>query len=160
MPLMFIPAATGLMTSWGIIRAKLFAYLAIAVITTVLVMVVSARHVSSSCAAAGGAWNFLNTPSFSAFRSACLPTGSAWCCKKRFRLALFNPLLLVIVTILVLVTAHIDYRCLRRGEYLSYLLTPTVCLAVPLYENSHCCAAAGGPSRRYPPFTTLSACWH
>ena len=41
--LMFIPAATGLMTSWGIIRAKLFAYLAIAVITTVLVMVVSGR---------------------------------------------------------------------------------------------------------------------
>ena len=49
--------------------------------------------------------------------------------QKRFRLALFNPLLLsVIVTILVLVTAHIDY--------LSYLLTPaTVCLAVPLYEK-------------------------
>ena len=43
MPLMFIPAATGLMTSWGIIHAKLFAYLAIAVITTVLVMVVSGR---------------------------------------------------------------------------------------------------------------------
>ena len=43
MPLMFIPAATGLMTSRGIIRAKLFAYLAIAVITTVLVMVVSGR---------------------------------------------------------------------------------------------------------------------
>ena len=43
MPLMFSPAATGLMTSWGIIRAKLFAYLAIAVITTVLVMVVSGR---------------------------------------------------------------------------------------------------------------------
>ena len=43
MPLMFIPAATGLMTSWGIIRAKLFAYLVIAVITTVLVMVVSGR---------------------------------------------------------------------------------------------------------------------
>ena len=38
MPLMFIPAATGLMTSWGIIRTKLFA-----VITTVLVMVVSGR---------------------------------------------------------------------------------------------------------------------
>ena len=43
MPMIFIPAATGLMTSWGIIRAKLFAYLAIAVITTVLVMVVSGR---------------------------------------------------------------------------------------------------------------------
>ena len=37
--------------------------------------------------------------------------------QKRFRLALFNPLLLsVIVTILVLVTAHIDYEVLRRGE--------------------------------------------
>ena len=37
MPLMFIPAATGLMTSWGIIRAKLFAYLAIAAFYAVTV---------------------------------------------------------------------------------------------------------------------------
>ena len=59
--------------------------------------------------------------------------------QKRFRLALFNPLLLsVIVTILVLVTAHIDYEVYYAGaKYLSYLLTPaTVCLAVPLYEKS------------------------
>ena len=58
--------------------------------------------------------------------------------QKRFRLALFNPLLLsVIVTILVLVTAHIDYEVYYAGaKYLSYLLTPaTVCLAVPLYEK-------------------------
>ena len=58
--------------------------------------------------------------------------------QKRFRLALFNPLLLsVIVTILVLVTAHIDYEVYYAGaKYLSYLLTPaTVCLAVPLYEQ-------------------------
>ena len=55
--------------------------------------------------------------------------------QKRFRLALFNPLLLsVIVTILVLVTAHIDYEVYYAGA--SYLLTPaTVCLAVPLYEK-------------------------
>ena len=58
--------------------------------------------------------------------------------QKRFRLALFNPLLLsVIVTILVLLTAHIDYEVYYAGaKYLSYLLTPaTVCLAVPLYEK-------------------------
>ena len=58
--------------------------------------------------------------------------------QRRFRLALFNPLLLsVIVTILVLVTAHIDYEVYYAGaKYLSYLLTPaTVCLAVPLYEQ-------------------------
>ena len=58
--------------------------------------------------------------------------------QRRFRLALFNPLLLsVIVTILVLVTAHVDYEVYYAGaKYLSYLLTPaTVCLAVPLYEQ-------------------------
>lgn len=43
MPLMFIPAATGLMASWDVIRANLVVYLAIAVITTVLVMAVSGR---------------------------------------------------------------------------------------------------------------------
>ena len=55
--------------------------------------------------------------------------------QKRFRLALFNPLLLsVIVTILVLVTAHIDYEVYYAGaKYLSYLLTPAT--AVPLYEK-------------------------
>ena len=43
MPLMFIPAATGLMASWDAIRANLIVYLVIAVVTTVLVMAVSGR---------------------------------------------------------------------------------------------------------------------
>lgn len=58
--------------------------------------------------------------------------------QKRFRLALFNPLLIaVVVTIAVLLSAHIDYDIYYEGaKYLSYLLTPaTVCLAVPLYEK-------------------------
>ena len=84
--------------------------------------------------------------------------------QKRFRLALFNPLLLsVIVTILVLVTAHIDYEVYYAGaKYLSYLLTPaTVCLAVPLYVQK--CAPGGGPfspvsSRACSP--RCAACWH
>ena len=43
MPLMFIPAAVGLMASWDAIRAKLTAYLVIAAVTTFAVMIVSGR---------------------------------------------------------------------------------------------------------------------
>ena len=41
MPLMFIPAAVGLMASWSVIRANLLAYLIIAAVSTVAVMAVS-----------------------------------------------------------------------------------------------------------------------
>lgn len=57
---------------------------------------------------------------------------------KKFKLAIFNPLLIsVILTILVLKIAKIDYDTYYAGaKYLSYLLTPaTVCLAIPLYER-------------------------
>lgn len=58
--------------------------------------------------------------------------------QKRFRLTIFNPLLLsIIFTILVLYIFHVDYEVYySSAKYLSYLLTPsTICLAVPLYEN-------------------------
>ena len=58
--------------------------------------------------------------------------------QKKFKFALFNPLLIsVVLTIAVLLTAHISYDTFYEGaKYLSYLLTPaTVCLAVPLYEK-------------------------
>ena len=58
--------------------------------------------------------------------------------KKKFKLGIFNPLLLSIVfTILTLVCAGIDYETYSRGAaFLSWLLTPaTVCLAIPLYEQ-------------------------
>ncbi len=58
--------------------------------------------------------------------------------KKKFKLALFNPLLVSIAAIMIILTvAHIDYGTYNEGaKYLSYLLTPaTVCLAVPLYEQ-------------------------
>lgn len=58
--------------------------------------------------------------------------------KKRFRLAIFNPLLIAVVaTIVLLLTFHIDYESYYEGaKYISYLLTPaTVCLAIPLYEQ-------------------------
>lgn len=58
--------------------------------------------------------------------------------KRRFKKAIFNPLLIAIVlTIAVLVIFGIDYDVYYSGaKYLSYLLTPaTVCLAIPLYEQ-------------------------
>lgn len=58
--------------------------------------------------------------------------------KKKWKLGIFNPLLLsTVITILFLVLMHIDYEEYNEGaQYLSYLLTPaTVCLAIPLYEN-------------------------
>lgn len=58
--------------------------------------------------------------------------------KKKFKWAIFNPLLISIVfVILLLLLFHIDYTSYNNGaKYLSYLLTPaTVCLAIPLYEQ-------------------------
>lgn len=43
MPVMFIPAAVGLMTSWKAIRPQLFAYIVITVVSLVAVMAVSGR---------------------------------------------------------------------------------------------------------------------
>lgn len=59
-------------------------------------------------------------------------------CKKKFRLPLFNPLLIaVILTIVVLLIFDVDYTAYNdSAKYLSYLLTPTtICLAIPLYEQ-------------------------
>ena len=58
--------------------------------------------------------------------------------KKRFGLALLNPLLIsVILTILILLIFDVKYDAYYDGaRYMSYLLTPaTVCLAIPLYQQ-------------------------
>lgn len=58
--------------------------------------------------------------------------------KKKLKLAIFNPLLLaVIFVMLTLWLFRIDYGTYEQGaKYLSYLLTPaTVCLAIPLYQQ-------------------------
>ena len=58
--------------------------------------------------------------------------------KKKFRLAIFNPLLIAILCVMaVLLLLDIDYDTYNEGaKYISYLLTPaTVCLAVPLYRQ-------------------------
>ena len=58
--------------------------------------------------------------------------------KKKLKLPIFNPLLVsIILTIIILVVADVDYDGYNKGaSYLSWLLTPaTVCLAIPLYEQ-------------------------
>lgn len=58
--------------------------------------------------------------------------------KNKFKLAIFNPLLISIALIIVLLLVfHVDYDTYEYGaQYLSYFLTPaTVALAVPLYEQ-------------------------
>lgn len=58
--------------------------------------------------------------------------------KKKFKIALFNPLLIaVVITIVLLLIFGIDYEIYYSGaKYTSFLLTPaTICLAVPLYEQ-------------------------
>lgn len=72
--------------------------------------------------------------------------------KQKWKLAVFNPLLLSVLAVMGLLTAFkIDYEIYYEGaKYLSYLLTPaTVCLAVPLYEKiellkQHAGAIMGG----------------
>lgn len=58
--------------------------------------------------------------------------------KKKFKLAIFNPLLISVAVVMVILAAlNIDYETYAEGaDLLSYLLTPaTVCLAIPLYEQ-------------------------
>lgn len=58
--------------------------------------------------------------------------------KKKFKLGIFNPLLIaIVVSIFVLLIGKVDYKVYNQGaKYLSWLLTPaTVCLAIPLYEQ-------------------------
>ena len=58
--------------------------------------------------------------------------------KKKWKLAIFNPLLLAIVfTVIFLLVSRMPYDVYYEGaKYISYLLTPaTVSLAIPLYEQ-------------------------
>ncbi|MBS7315958.1 MAG: LrgB family protein [Clostridiaceae bacterium] len=58
--------------------------------------------------------------------------------QKRWKFAIFNPMLIAIILIILFLTVlGIDYDVYNRGaEYITYFLTPaTVCFAIPLYEQ-------------------------
>lgn len=82
--------------------------------------------------------NFFETSIFFGITISIATYGLGCFLHGRFKIALFNPLILSVVsTIIILAVAQIDYEVYyASAKYLSYLLTPaTVCLAIPLYEK-------------------------
>ena len=83
----------------------------------------------------------LNDLTQSVFFGAVLTLGAyeiGLTCKKKWRLAIFNPLLIAIILVVsALALLKIPNEVYQSGaKYISYPLTPaTVCLAVPLYEQ-------------------------
>ena len=58
--------------------------------------------------------------------------------KRKFKLAVFNPLLISIIFVIIcLGIFNVNYESYNKSaQYLGYLLTPaTVCLAIPLYQQ-------------------------
>ncbi len=58
--------------------------------------------------------------------------------RKKFKIAVANPLLIAVILIIVFLTVfHVDYETYEKGaKYISYFLTPaTVSLAIPLYRR-------------------------
>ena len=81
---------------------------------------------------------FFNNSVFFGVMLSLLAYGIGALLKQKFKLAIFNPLLIaVIIIIAVLAVSGIDYKVYNEGaKYISYLLTPaTICLAIPLYEQ-------------------------
>ena len=74
---------------------------------------------------------------FGAFMTIAAFLFGQWC-KNKWKLAIFNPLLIAVIIVMVLLSAcDITYTAYYEGaKYISYLLTPaTVCLAIPLYQQ-------------------------
>ena len=81
---------------------------------------------------------FLETSVFFGVVLSLLTYGIGCWLHKKFRFALFNPLLISVILVMVfLKVSGVSYEVYNEGaKYISYLLTPaTVCLAIPLYEQ-------------------------
>ncbi len=81
---------------------------------------------------------FFETSVFFGVFLSILSYGIGVMLKKKWKLAVFNPLLIaVVIVILFLTVSNIDCRAYQEGaKSISFLLTPaTICLAVPLYEQ-------------------------
>lgn len=82
--------------------------------------------------------DFFETSVFFGVFISLLSYGLGVVLKKKWKLAIFNPLLIAVAaTILCLCLLHVDYAVYKEGAAcISFLLTPaTICLAVPLYEQ-------------------------
>lgn len=141
MPVMFIPAGVGLLTAWGDLKPVWMPISVIIAVTTVFVMVVTG-WVTQAVIRKNKKEKIMaklieNSVFFGAVISL-LAYELGLILKRKFRLAIFNPLLIAILCVMgVLVVMDVDYDTYNEGgKYISYLMTPaTVCLAVPLYQQ-------------------------
>ena len=121
MPVMFVPAGVGLLEAWGDLQPIWLPVVIITILTTVIVMV-----------------SFIENSLFFGAAVSLVGYEIGLLLKKKFKMALFNPLLIAILCVMgVLQLMQVDYKTYNAGgQYISYLLTPaTVCLAVPLYRQ-------------------------
>lgn len=82
--------------------------------------------------------NFLENSVFFGVTISFISYGLGVFLKNKFKLSIFNPLLIsIITTIVFLIATGTSYETYyNSAKYVSYLLTPaTVCLAIPLYEQ-------------------------
>ena len=147
MPVMFIPAGVGLMSSWGVLKPMLVPVLVVTVVAIITVMAVTgqasqiiirenyAKHKEMRLILMN---DFFRESLFAGVTLSLLSYFIGSVLKKKFKLGIFNPLLIsIIITIIVLAVSGVDYDVYNQGaRYLSWFLTPaTVCLAIPLYEQ-------------------------
>lgn len=143
MPVMFIPAGVGLMSSWVNLKPVLLPVSIITVVSIVTVMIATGR--TSQWIIRRGRKRrkqdmneLFQNSLFAGVTISLLAYLAGSILKKKFKLGIFNPLLIsIVLTIVVLVCARVDYETYNKGaQYLSWFLTPaTVCLAIPLYEQ-------------------------
>ena len=82
--------------------------------------------------------DFLGNSSFFSILLSLLAFELGSFIKNKLKLAVFNPLLIAIVTVMAVLTVlDIEYETYKQNaQLLSWFLTPaTVCLAIPLYEQ-------------------------
>lgn len=157
MPLMFIPAAVGLLEAWNIIQSVWLQYLAVTAVSTVFVMAVAGRatqymirrtspqqsateldHPEEEPAEGDCGYGIFNNSVFFGVMLSLLAYGIGALLKQKFKLAIFNPLLIaVIIVIAVLAVSGIDYKVYNEGaKYISYLLTPATTALLFRFMNS------------------------
>ena len=140
MPVMFIPAGVGLMSSWGVLKPMLVPVLVVTVVAIITVMALTRRenYAKQKEMRLILMNDFFRESLFAGVTLSLLSYFIGSVLKKKFKLGIFNPLLIsIIITIIVLAVSGVDYNVYNQGaRYLSWFLTPaTVCLAIPLYEQ-------------------------
>ena len=140
MPLMFIPAGVGLMVEWEALRGILLPFAVIIAVTTVMVMAVTGKsdpvddpqgsETDREKGCGKRMKEFISGSLFFGMFVSVLGYEIGLLLKKKWKLAILNPLLIsIIMVMLLLLVTGIEYDSYNESaKYLSYLLTPaTVC---------------------------------